>query len=475
MHGLRLGADGPAKEFVTPGSIDAVPETGQTYTGTVFRVDTGTAVPFRRRTAARSLRCSAPATIMDGSMRASTYRSVKTTLVLVAGWGIAVLAFPASGLVPGISPSWRIQFAVIVAIASLFQLAAVWIPRDGVAPAVLCVAAGFQVMAEMALGPEMAVVYILAAAFVYVAMTSFAGASRFVASVAYALLVAFVRGNVAAWESDLASPDLAARLFFLLFVGLEMAILEKAQSAERRAENLERRIAGLNRNINALTSVNIDFQEYATRVQRESQEAERKRITREIHDIVGYTLMNVQMMMEAALDLHGSGSPELPALIAKARDQTQRGLLETRNAMRALRALAEPQTSGLRGLYDLARIFEHATKVKVDFNPGNCPERFGPVLEDILRRLVQESLTNAFRHGNAGTVVVNLWKTDDTLQVAIHDDGVGSPNIVPGIGITGMRERLASVGGELTIRDSGRGFSILAEMPYPLKEREDVR
>jgi hypothetical protein len=57
---------------------------------------------------------------------------------------------------------------------------------------------------------------------------------------------------------------------------------------------------------------------------------------------------------------------------------------------------------------------------KVDFNPGNCPERFGPALEDFLRRLVQESLTNA-------------------------------------------------------ISDGGRGFSILAAMPFHLKENDDVR
>ncbi len=399
---------------------------------------------------------------------------MKTTIVLVVGWAVAVAVFAATTIPPGVSPSWRAQFVVLVGIAALFQTAAVWIRRDGVAPAVLCVAAGFHVMAEMPSGGEMAVVYTLAAGFVYVAMSTMGKTSRFVASGAYALLVAFARGPVAAWETDLRAPALAPRLLFLLFVGLEIAILEKAAQAERRAENLERRIAGLNRNINALTSVNIDFQEYATRVQREAQDAERKRITREIHDIVGYTLMNVQMMMEAALDMHGSGSPELPTLLEKARDQTQRGLLETRNAMRSLRALAEPQSTGLRGLYELARIFEHATKVAVDFNPGNCPERFGAATEDILRRLVQESLTNAFRHGNAGTVVVNLWKTENSLQVAIHDDGAGSPNFVPGIGITGMRERLASVGGELTIRDGGRGFGILAEIPYPPKEKDDV-
>jgi len=77
-------------------------------------------------------------------------------------------------------------------------------------------------------------------------------------------------------------------------------------------------------------------------------------------------------------------------------------------------------------LLELTRIFENATKVSVEFNSGNCPESLGGDLDDLLYRMIQEGLTNAFRHRDASAVLVSLWATNGVLRVTMIDNGTGA-------------------------------------------------
>ncbi|HET8947910.1 MAG TPA: sensor histidine kinase [Candidatus Polarisedimenticolia bacterium] len=96
-------------------------------------------------------------------------------------------------------------------------------------------------------------------------------------------------------------------------------------------------------------------------------------------------------------------------------------------------------------------------------------DRLAPEAEVALFRVTQEAVTNAVKHGRAGSIHVSLAKRDDSLELRIHDDGRGfSPagTAPTGLGIPGMRERLRQIGGGVTVTsDAGRGTVVTAFIP----------
>ncbi len=318
------------------------------------------------------------------------------------------------------------------------------------------------------MGPDLVVPAVLGTVFIFLVMTELEGGAASILCLVYSAALAASHWPLVAWGAPVAgAPPLQAALlgmYFLFLMWLVGLVGSRGQKIRRQNEELER----IDRTVRALSEANLDFQELATRVQRETQEQERKRITREIHDIVGYTLTNIQMMMEAATDLVRRDSSGLEDLLVKSRDQAQRGLLETRRAMRNLRAVSEVRSSGLRRVSEVARIFERATKVAVRLNFGNTPDSLGARVDDVVYRMVQECLTNALRHGNATEITVSFWIVGKALRLSISDNGVGSKEIVPGIGLSGMAERLAHVGGTMKAENAPFGFLVLSEIP--LKE-----
>ena len=93
-------------------------------------------------------------------------------------------------------------------------------------------------------------------------------------------------------------------------------------------------------------------------------------------------------------------------------------------------------------------------------------------------RIIQEALTNVARHAGVGEVTVRLWVGQDTLGLEIEDRGTGFDPLAVGVstGLSGMRERVVLVGGQLTIESSpGSGTFITAELPLPVPpERSDA-
>jgi signal transduction histidine kinase len=76
-------------------------------------------------------------------------------------------------------------------------------------------------------------------------------------------------------------------------------------------------------------------------------------------------------------------------------------------------------------------------------------------------------MTNAIRHGRASRIQISFWISDGRLRISVDDNGIGSTDIEPGIGFTGMRERLDPLGGELTLGNGLTGFTVRAEIPWP--------
>jgi signal transduction histidine kinase len=231
-------------------------------------------------------------------------------------------------------------------------------------------------------------------------------------------------------------------------------------------------IAHLDSAIDRIVHINASFQDALTSVEAVSSVRERRRITGEIHDIVGYTLTNQQMMIEASLLLAGNGPGRLRELLLMARDGVAEGLQETRRILYSLRSIEEEAPKDLNLLVRVAKNFQNVTGVRVTVELANVRSSFDARTRLTLYRLIQESLINSIRHGKAKNVSIIFWDEGDWITVTIHDDGIGSPSIEEGIGLKGMRERVSALGGEMTAGNAPGGFELRVRLPAGRHEKE---
>lgn len=249
---------------------------------------------------------------------------------------------------------------------------------------------------------------------------------------------------------------------------------------ERLAER-ERQAAGYEDAFSRIVKANLDLQTLAASAESQSAEKERMRITRELHDSLGYSLTNTIMTINAALLLATSDAAteeearedreRMIAILKDAKENAECHLQDTRTILYQLRTL--PEDTGRRGLgavARLARAFGTATGLQVDCNFGNLPWTMGEPMDRALYRLVQEGLTNSFRHGRATVVRIQSRIEGGVLHISVTDNGGGAPEVKEGIGLLGMRERLAALDGTFTARNVADGFELSAAIPIAGKE-----
>ncbi len=221
----------------------------------------------------------------------------------------------------------------------------------------------------------------------------------------------------------------------------------------------------------ALAEFNANLQSYARRVDHESSDRERNRISRELHDISGYIFTNLIALLNAACSIPTNDPEKLSEILITARKQAREGLNETRTALRKTREMSMPEEEGVKAIYKIAQIFQKVTGVRVQINWGNIPHTFSRELNFALYRTIQEALTNAYRHGMATEVTIHFLIEQHELKLSVVDNGKGAADVVKGIGLTGMQERIGNLGGHIRVSNApGGGFSLNATIPLSKKE-----
>jgi two-component system sensor histidine kinase UhpB len=194
------------------------------------------------------------------------------------------------------------------------------------------------------------------------------------------------------------------------------------------------------------------------------QEAERRRIARELHDEVGQTLTGVMLQIEGlAADI----PDELRERLDELRETARHGTEEVRRIARRLRPDALEELGLVSALAALASAFERQAGIparrRLDEHVAVTPEE-----ELVLYRVAQEAMTNVARHAGAGEVRLELRSGDESLVLVVADDGRGLPDgaSASSQGIRGMRERAMLVGATLTIEsEPGRGTVVELSIP----------
>jgi signal transduction histidine kinase len=207
-------------------------------------------------------------------------------------------------------------------------------------------------------------------------------------------------------------------------------------------------------------------------------QAERLRIARDLHDVVGHNLSVIALHSGVAAEAVGRDDDAARGALEHVRAATSGTLHELRSTVRLLRGsasglaagtadVAPTGVAGVDALAASARAAGLAVDVELDVPPG----LLDGAIDAAAYRIVQESLTNVLRHAAATRVAVSVRVTDGRLVLRVSDDGRGAGlGLVPGSGISGMRERVALLGGTLTTRDDpGGGFRVAADLPLRLE------
>jgi PAS domain S-box-containing protein len=195
---------------------------------------------------------------------------------------------------------------------------------------------------------------------------------------------------------------------------------------------------------------------------REIREAERKRIARDLHDGVLQDLSYTAMALEVTrVKAEGTGLEEE---LEQEIEDVRRAVGELREAVYDLRLGAEgdrPFAELVAALVARNRRMAPDRDVSLQVEEGLPSKPFGEASAEALR-IVQEALTNARCHSGARNVVVGLKKQGHGLVIEVSDDGRGfGPGDGAGVGLKGMRERAAVLGGQLTVEsEPGRGARV---------------
>ncbi len=199
---------------------------------------------------------------------------------------------------------------------------------------------------------------------------------------------------------------------------------------------------------------------------------ERLRVSREVHDVVSHTLSVIAVRAGVARLLLDRDPQQIPQALSAIETTSRSALQEVRAVLRSTREEPTRELDEPR-LADLARLLEatRAAGLAVDYTEIGEARGYDPLLEASAFRVVQEALTNVVKHAIATRANVDIEHDPGELRVRVCDDGRAEPNRSgtgqgTGLGLVGMRERLALFGGTLQAGPRpGGGFAVTASFP----------
>jgi signal transduction histidine kinase len=201
-----------------------------------------------------------------------------------------------------------------------------------------------------------------------------------------------------------------------------------------------------------------------------AQENERRRISRELHDEVGQVLSAIMLglgNLRSAVE-HNDIDEALRQL-QLVQDMTQRNANVVRNISLLLRPTMLDDLGLLPALKWLSREVSRASRINIDVVAEDAPDDLPDNHRTCVYRVVQEAVNNASKHAGARNVKISLKIIAGRLLVSVQDDGIGfEPAQAAGLGILGMKERIARLGGTLTLDSQpGKGSVVSFELPLP--------
>ncbi len=303
------------------------------------------------------------------------------------------------------------------------------------------------------------------------------------------LTIVLALGGATYWlipKQSLHVPNPAQSIGALAFLFASTVIVALGEARRRDNDRLRNAQGELENHVlertAELDAANLNLRRLSARLL-QLQDEERRRIARELHDSIG------QMLAALSMNLSGvrADIDRLTKTMAAVTDSEDL-IQEMSKEVRTISHLLHPPLLDEAGLASALRWyvdgFAQRSKIRVDLD---CPTDFGRLpreVETAVFRLVQECLTNIHRHSGSATAKIRLHHSETEVVVQVEDKGKGIPTEkldqmasagIPGVGITGMRERVRQLGGALEVGSNGAGTKIVARLPISAaSSKEDL-
>jgi two-component system sensor histidine kinase DesK len=191
--------------------------------------------------------------------------------------------------------------------------------------------------------------------------------------------------------------------------------------------------------------------------------AERERIGRDLHDLLGHTLSLVALKSELAARLVDSDAGAARRELLEVGRVAREALVQVRSAVTGIRSV------GLAAELASARLLLESDGIAFDY--ALAPVSLPADIEQVLAMALREAVTNIQRHARAQSARVELAVDGGDIVLSVRDDGRGG-EMAPGNGLSGMRERIQALGGRLRVESApGRGACVEARVPLPKLRR----
>ena len=309
--------------------------------------------------------------------------------------------------------------------------------------------------------------------FVLLAVLSFVGTDYGLISTQYNLYN--LQDYIDYYSSDMQSYllggfNLLFSLNMVLFIMYCIFVIQKQRGTIEEVNELYAQLSQANED---LQKANVELHKYAVMKEKMGETKERNRLAREIHDTLGHTLTGISAGLDACLaiiDVAPDKTKQQLELLSKV---TREGIQEVRRSVSELRPDALERLGleyAIRKMINDTNVVTNNTTVTFDCRMEHL--KFDEDEENAIYRVIQESVTNAIRHGHATRIHILMEPQCGGIHLQVKDNGCGCEDIKSGFGTAHIKERIEMLKGHVEF-DGSDGFLVDATIPIRWGEEYD--
>lgn len=220
----------------------------------------------------------------------------------------------------------------------------------------------------------------------------------------------------------------------------------------------------ISKKLSMVAMINKKMQKYVIVTEKFGEKNERKRLARELHDTIGHALAGMAVGVDACITMIDKNPQLAKAQLKIISKAIRKGMKDVRNSLNKMRPDFLQQYRLKEAIEKMKEEIYDVTDLKINLNYQIDETGFDTKIEDILFRVIQESITNSIRHGLATVVDIDIYKENNLLCLKIKDNGKGCKAINYGFGLKQMVERVSQIRGDINFY-SENGFTTEIKIP----------